>query len=195
MKVMIQVFAILFCLTFADATAQVAPTKPASSERGVFDSSGRVVGTVIGIQWGDFPFVAFEYNSIQFTLLVERLKFSQNAAPSLFFSTTNCTGSPLLRDSGALFGPALLLGSTVYLADTRFSPRTAVLNSSSQGGTCSSMVATTAQVFDTLVLSGFTDQWIPPFSVRPFPDNSALAAPQPQSTHPESSSPDPGKSR
>src|SRR4051812_46612962 len=77
----------------------------------VFDARGERLGPVVGVQFEAYPLVAFEYQSIPFVLGVMRDRLTQFVQPTLVFASSNCNGSALLRDSNALFGPLLLVGS------------------------------------------------------------------------------------
>jgi hypothetical protein len=130
----------------------------------VIDSTGKLVGNVAGVDLG-IPILSFEFDSIHFTLAVTRSQFVQLSVPALFYASTNCTGPAFVLDTGSLFAPVHLEGTTLYLGDTRIPSHTENLSSNGIPGQCSTQPRTSS-VFNTIVLTNFPSQWSAPFKLK-----------------------------
>jgi hypothetical protein len=142
--------------------------RPDTSPLRIFDAHGRLVGNVVSLQFEN-ALVSFEYDSIHFTLAVKRNEFTQFSIPSLFYTSNDCSGPAFLLDGGTLFAEVRLVGTTLFVADTRIAAHTGVLKSSGLPESCNPD-ARTAAVFNAIVFSNFTNQWSPPFSPRSLSD-------------------------
>ena len=156
------VYALVSLVFLSNGTAQTV--KPDTSSVRVFDSTGRFVGNVVGVQFDDAS-VSFEYNSIHFLLAVTRTQFTQFSIPALFYTSIDCSGPAFLLDNGTVFAPARLQQTTVFLADTRVPSHSEILKSTGVPGSCS-QESRTAAAFNTITFTNFTNQWTAPFSIR-----------------------------
>jgi len=103
---------------YAVATLGAGTPKPRMvNQLRVFDSKGKKVGKVVGIQ-GQQVQTALKWNRNVFVLAVTRDIFAGNVGGSLFFESTDCTGSSFMSPGFemSMLAPVMVFapGNTLY---------------------------------------------------------------------------------
>jgi hypothetical protein len=112
--------ALVLCSAILAAPVQAQSITPLS----VYDANGKSVGPVLGfadprfsvnIQIGPAPIVALRTNGLVVVLGVLQLELF-GTQPTLFFESTDCSGTPLLPAlTGTVTTPTAVQGDTVYV--------------------------------------------------------------------------------
>jgi len=146
---------------------QLLPTLPTSlGLLKVYDSKNVVVGPVIG--YGQWAVVSYNFNRTLISLQASR-SYLRGVGNGPYFTTPNCSGAPyMLNPNDYALPESAIAGTTLYLEDTT-APITSISTQSvltGSDGKCVGVFGGPIAARPALIISSFTDQFTPPFTVR-----------------------------
>ncbi len=142
-----------------------AQTVSSADSLAVFDATGKRIGALQGIEGGKVHIV-LQKDGIPLSFVIEPEQFTGSDG-SVRFESTDCTGQPLIEDSGKILPGTGIFTSTVYVADLSTASRVRIIFSSlsQSSASCVSSFSQGA-FFSALEFPNLLAQFTPPYRVQ-----------------------------